>query len=415
MLVLVLLAGGLQGSAQEALRSSLTGQMALEAKRRRIAAGWGDVRWGSWRFDLNATLSLEVNDNVRYEEVEPRSDLIVRPGVSVAALYPVTDKNVLTLSSGLSYNAYLSHSDLNYFHVTPDSNLSFDVFVGNLLLNLHNRFHFTQEMADQPDARGSFNYGRLDNQVGLLGIWDLNRLVLAFNYDHQIYQVTEERYTFTDRTAELFSARLGWVFTPLSLTGVEVSWGWTDFNNEDPHQWARLNDLFHYSAGLFYEMPAGRFVQLRAGGGYVVYDPTTDLMAGRQGGERLDGSYLDVSVRHQLTRHIRYVLSAGRQVRSGWYAETLHAWYAQLTVSWDVIRGYSLITSATYERAREKGGSWFFVPEHFDRYAVGLAVWRRLGQKLGASLGYTHFVRDSNVYGRSFTQNRLVLTGTYTF
>ncbi|NGO38746.1 outer membrane beta-barrel protein [Limisphaera ngatamarikiensis] len=413
--VLAVATGAVTASGQEALRSSLTGQMALEAKRRRIAAGWGDLRLGAWRFDLNATLALELNDNIRYEEVNPRSDLVVRPGFAVAALYPVTEKNVLTLNSGISYNAFLTHPDLNYLHVSPDSNLSFDVFVGNLLLNFHNRFHYTQEVADQPDVRGSFNYGRLDNQSGLLAVWDLNKLVVAFNYDHQIYQSTDDRYRFTDRTAELFGLRVGWLVTPLTPVGLEFGVGWTDFNNEDPGLPIRLNDLFHYSAGLFYEMPAGRFIRLRAGAGYVVYDPTTDVMIGGRGGEPVDGVYADLSVQHQLTQHIRYVLSAGQQVRSGWYADALRSWYGNLTVSWNILRGYSLATSAGYERSEEEGGSWFVDPEVYDRYSVGVAIGKRLGPNLAASLGYSHIVRDSNIHWRSYTQNRLVLTGTYTF
>ncbi|MCX7866596.1 MAG: hypothetical protein N2438_05660 [Limisphaera sp.] len=410
-----LLAGVTATSAQEALRASLTGQQILEQKRRQIAAGWGDLRLGAWRFDLNASLALEANDNVRYEEVNPRSDLIVRPGFSVRALYPVTDKNVFTFSTGASYNAYLTHSDLNYLHVLPDSNLSFDVFVGNLLLNFHNRFHYTQELADQPDVRGRFNYGRLDNQVGVLGLWDLNKLVVSFNYDHQIYQVTEERYDFTDRTAELFGARVAWLVRPLTSLGLETGLGLIDYNNEDPSRPIRLNDLFHYSVGLFYEMPAGRFMQLRTGAGYVAYDPTTDVMPFGIGGDRMDGWYADLSLRHQITRRIQYVLSGGHQVRSGWYAETIRSLYGQLTVNWNVIRGYSLATSASYETAQEEGGSWFGVPEEFDRYTLGVAVGKRLGQKLGATLGYSYLARDSNVFGRSYTQNRLVLTAMYTF
>jgi len=413
--VLAVAAGAVTASGQEALRSSLTGQMALEAKRRQIAAGWGDVRLGAWRFDLNASLALEVNDNVRYEEVDPRSDFVIRPGFSIRALYPVTDKNVLTLNSGVTYNAFLTHSDLNYFHVSPDSNLSFDVFVGNLLLNFHNRFHYTQEVADQPDIRGSFNYGRLDNQLGVLAVWDMNKLVLAFNYDHQIYQATDERYRFTDRTAELFGFRLGWLVTPLTPVGLEAGVGLTDFNNEDPGLVIRLNDMLHYSVGLFYEMPAGRFIRLRAGAGYGVYDPTTDVMPGGRGGDPVDAVYADVSVQHQITRHIRYVLSAGHRMQSGWYAEALRSWYGNLTVSWNILRGYSLATSASYERTQEEGGSWFSDPEVYDRYSVGLAIGKRLGPNLGGSLGYSHIVRDSNVFRRSYTQNRLVLTGTYTF
>jgi hypothetical protein len=411
----LLTAGLTSGSAQEALRASLTGQLALEQKRRQIAAGWGDLRLGAWRFDLNASLALEANDNVRYEEIDPRSDLVVRPGFSVRALYPVTDKNLFTFSTGASYNAFLTHSDLNYLHVLPDSNLSFDVYVGNLLVNFHNRFHYTQELADQPDVRGRFNYGRLDNQVGVLGLWDMNKLVVSFNYDHQIYQVTEKRYDFTDRTAELFGARVAWLVTPLTPVGLEAGLGLTDYNNEDPSRPIRLNDLLHYSVGVFYEMPAGRFIQLRTGAGYVVYDPTTDVMPLGVGGERMDGWYADVSVRHQITRRIQYVLSGGHQVRSGWYAETLRSLYGQLTVQWNILRGYSLATSASYETAQEEGGSWFFVPEEFDRYTLGVAIGKRLGQKLGASLGYSYLVRDSNIFGRSYTQNRLVLTGVYTF
>jgi len=410
--VLLLLTGALLGPAvrgQEALRASLTGQMALEAKKRRIAAGWGDIRLGPVQVDLVGRMDVEASDNVWYRDESTDEDLIFRPGLTVRALYPVSEKNLLSFGAGLAYNKYLQNSELDYFHVAPDSDLAFDLYVGDFLINLHNRVYYTAEVANEASLSGVGRYGRFEDTVGALVVWDLNKLLLSFSADHQTYLATDEVYDYMDHTSELFGLRSAWLLTPVTPLGVELGLGTTDYSKD------LLDDMLHYSAGVFYEMPAGRFTSLRLGAGYVRYEPTTHSNTNLTSDEALDGFYADLTFQHRITQTMTYQLSAGREVRAGVYSQTLELIYARAWVTWNILRGYGLTTSFGYEDGQESGSVYAWQLEEFSRFSTGLTISKRLNEKLYTSLGYSFSQRESNVRRRDYAQNRLVLSVNYNF
>lgn len=394
--------------AQEALRASLAGQLALDAKKRRITAGWGDIRLGPVKMDLSTQLNVEAQDNVLYQETGAKSDLILYPSMTVRTLYPVTDKNLLTFGVGVGYAFHVENSELDYLFLTPDSDLSFDVYAGDFVINFHDRFHYTQEVASQPSISGRGGYGRFDNSLGTLVTWDLYKAVLQFNYDHLIYFATEKDLKYTDHSSELFGLRSAWLITPMTPLGLEFGFGTTDYDQD------LLNDMIHYSIGAFYEMPAGKFTSLRLATGYVIYEPTTDLNP-LLSSDSMNAFYADLSFEHRITKRITYTVSAGQQVTAGYYAQTLQYLYARASVSWNIIRGYGLVTSFGYENGEEAGRISGGDNENFDRFYVGASVNKRLSEKLSTSLGYYLYQRDSNFAGLDYTQNRLVLTVWYGF
>lgn len=394
---------------QEALRASLTGQKALDAKKQRIAAGWGDIRLGPVQMDLVGRLDLEASDNVWYRDEDTEEDLIFRPGLTARALYPISEKNLLSFGAGLAYNKYLQNSELDYFHVAPDSDLAFDLYVGDFLINLHNRIYYTAEVANEASLSGMGRYGRFEDTVGALAIWDMNKLLLSFNADYLTYLATDEQYDYVDHNSLLFGLRGAYLLTPVTPLGLELGYGTTDYSKE------LLNDMRHYSAGAFYEMPAGKFTSVRLGAGYVRYEPTSHSNTNLVGEGTLDGFYTDLTFRHRITQTITYELSAGREVRGGVYSQTLELYYARAWVAWNILRGYGLTTSFGYEDGEESGSVYYWQLEEFRRFTVGLAVSKRLGEKLYTSLGYSFSQRDSNVRRRDYTQNRLVLSVSYNF
>lgn len=418
LLVLAGLTSVWHATAQEALRASLAGQMALEAKRQRIASGWGDLRLGPVKLDLNSQLALSGSDNVRYREDDKDADLIVSPSINVRALWPVTEKNVLSFGAGIGYNKYFSNSDLDYLFITPGSDLTFDVYVGDFVINFHNRFHYTADVASQTSQPGQLggrqNYGYFDDQLGVLVLWDLNKAVVSLNYDHQIYFATTSIYDYTDHTSELFGLRTAWLITPVTPLGLEFGFGLTDYNQSPSTGLYKMNDLMQYSFGAFYEMPSGKLSSLRLAAGYVVYDPTTDVTT--TPATAMDAFYADLSFSHRVTERIRYTLALGQQVRSGLNAQTLRFAYARAHVNWNVFRGYSLGTSIGYEIGEESGGQAF--SEDFDRFYGTISVSKRLSADLSAGLSYSHYQRNSDgdysAY-RSYAENRLVLSVTYAF
>jgi len=65
-------------SAQEAIRASMAGQDAAEA-RKRAASEKFNVRLGPVSLRFQSMFEVEANDNARFEADHPQADLIFRP------------------------------------------------------------------------------------------------------------------------------------------------------------------------------------------------------------------------------------------------------------------------------------------------------------------------------------------------
>src|SRR5947209_11119813 len=117
--------------AQDAIRPSLAGEAAAEARRQSVEQIPYNLLLGPVRFRMSATMGVEYNDNINIAEVNKEEDFIFRPQIGLNMLWPITQLNTLRFDIGLGYNIYASHSENNTNSVllSPGSQLSFDVFV----------------------------------------------------------------------------------------------------------------------------------------------------------------------------------------------------------------------------------------------------------------------------------------------
>jgi hypothetical protein len=277
--------------------------------------------------------------------------------------------------------------------------------VGDFIINFHDRFHLTSDLASQPGLSGAPNYGSFDNSIGMLVTWDLNKAVLSLNYDHLIWFATKSDYNkIYDHSSDLVSLRAAWLVTPATPLGLEFGAGTTVYDQDI------LDDLFHYSFGAFYEVPAGQFSNLRLAVGYAIYDPTTHRNTNSPS-STMDAVYAELAWNHRITQHITYSISAGQQMQTGTFSELLKMYYARLIVRWDILHGYSLSTSFGYENGDQDYVSY---TEHFERYSAGITLSKQLSRKLSASLGYTFYDRLSDHAG-DYLENRLSLNISYNF
>ena len=79
--MLVLATGGL--FAQDAVRPSLAGQAASEARQEDVSRIPYNLLLGPVRVRVGATVGAEYNDNVNYAEVNEQDDFIITPSVSL--------------------------------------------------------------------------------------------------------------------------------------------------------------------------------------------------------------------------------------------------------------------------------------------------------------------------------------------
>ncbi len=188
--------------AQDAIRPSLAGEAAAEARRQSIDEIPYNLQAGPWKLRFSATLGVEYNDNVNLSEdgsaivrtaagpvlvtSEQQSDFIIHPQINVNALWPITQLNTFKLDLGLGYAFYLEHSeyDTNSLLISPGSQLAFDIFVGDFRINFHDRFSVEQDPVEEIGLSNVANYGHFENTVGVSVLWDLNAAVATIGYDH---------------------------------------------------------------------------------------------------------------------------------------------------------------------------------------------------------------------------------------
>ncbi len=383
---------------------SMAAQLAAEARQRAMATPHYNIKLGLWTARFEGDFAVEAVDNVQLTEDDTQADFILRPELRITSVWQVTDQNRLTLSSGFGYAKYFEVTELDHFFVTPGSDLSFNVFAGDVVINLHDRFSLSQEAYGQPSISGTGEFGRFQNTLGVQADWDLNKLLLTFGYDHENYIATTTEFEYLTHASELFFTQVGFAANPTAVVGLEVGGGLTDYDENV------LNDLTHFNVGVFSRYQVSDKLNLRLSGGYTIYtaddkNETTNSVTDA------DAVYGDLSVTHRLHSKFDYGVSVGRQIQLGIYSDTLDIFYARLHQTWNLLHKFNIRTSQFYEHAEESGTT----PETLDRFGAGLELGYQLTKKLSASARYDFIKKDSNFPRAGYTQNRLVLDLLYRF
>jgi hypothetical protein len=390
-------------TAQEALRVSLAGQDAAEARRRALSEGKFQVKMGPVSLRFTGRASAEATDNVRGSDSNPESDLILRPQVDTLAVWRVTDRNSLTFGLGIGYAKYLRTTEYDHLFITPDSDISFDLYVRDFAINFHDRFDYTSDVSADPTISGTGSLNRFENTAGVRVLWDLNKAIVSLGYDHHILRATESQFSYLDRSAELFSGGAGFQINPTFLLGLEYGGGLTDFNENI------LQDNQHFAVGPYARVQLTDYTSMRASAGYVRYFLDT---AGRTNAPSgTSAIYFDLSLRQRPGPKLTHTLAIGRRVQAGIQSDLLDLWYANYSADLLLLRKTSLATSLSFEHASLPGTQ----QETLDRYGFGLSLGRPITRHTSASLSYQLYFKDSDVENRGYLQNRLVLEVRYTF
>src|ERR1044071_9380465 len=79
--------------AQDAVRPSLAGEEAAEARHQSIEQIPYNLLAGPIRFRFSITTGVEYNDNINLSQINEQSDVIIRPQINVNAIWPITQLN----------------------------------------------------------------------------------------------------------------------------------------------------------------------------------------------------------------------------------------------------------------------------------------------------------------------------------
>ena len=423
-LIAPLLFAGSVIHAQDAVRPSLAGEAAAEARRQTLERIPYNLLVGPVRFRVSATAGLEYNDNINVADVETQEDFIFRPQVNFNALWPVTQLNTLRFDIGLGYAFYLDHSQYNTNGVllTPGSQLSFDVFVSDFRINFHDRFSLQQDPIGEPGLSNVADYGRFQNTAGVSVLWDLNKAVVTLGYDHYTFIATNDDFEYLNRNAEMLTGSISIAATTTTAVGLEGSYV---FNRYDLNV---LNDSNTFSIGAFVETQLTNYIKVRVAGGYqgISFDgdevrlgpfPDGFLPGGGnfltyQDSGDLSDYYLNLLISHRINAAITQRLAAGHESQLGVNSNYIKLNYVRHTATWNVINRTLLSTELFYEDAEDSGG---FIDEHLHRYGGALSIGYQLTRHVTLGARYQYTQKDSDVAFRDYRQNRISLDGTYSF
>jgi hypothetical protein len=236
--------------SQDAIRPSLAGEAASEARQQDIERIPYNLLVGPVRFRFSATVGVEYNDNINLSQHdEKQDDIIFRPQVNFDAIWPITQLNTLRLDLGIGYSAYVMHpsNDTNAILISPGSQIAFDIFVGDFRINIHDRMSLQQDPISEPTISNTADYGRFENTAGVSVLWDLNKVQATLGYDHYNFISTTNQFDYLNHNSEILSGSLSFAVASNTNIGLE---GTGVFTYYDQHV---LNDSTDGSGGAFLE------------------------------------------------------------------------------------------------------------------------------------------------------------------
>ena len=396
-------------TAQEALRSSLAGDAAAEARNLQLQSQPYTFKAGDFKLLVTPSLELDWNDNINLSRDNTEADFILIPSIALNASYPISTYNLLNLSVAFGYDKYIEHDKLSRWYLGSGSELSFDVYVKDFWINFHDRFQYSQDAAQEAAVAGSGSgsYGTFQNTAGLSGTWDLEDVTLTLGYDHQNTRSLSSQFNQMNNSSELVVARTGLQFNPKLTVGVEGTATFTTYDQ------AVLNDNQQYSAGIYGDWRPGSYFSVQPRVGYTIFE-SGQTSSSVKGGN-LASWYANLTLAHQVTDFLSYSLSAGHEITPGIQSDAIEDSYIRPSVDWNVIKDVTLQTSLFYEHGTEGGGQQASLLENnFDWYGGGLNLSYSLTKKVRISLNYLLTLRSSNVASREYTQNLVGLQITYT-
>jgi len=403
--------------AQDAVRPSLAGESASEARRQDIDRIPYNLLVGPVRFRFSATMGVEYNDNINLAETNEQDDIILRPQVNLNAMWPITQLNTLRMDIGLGYSLYLDHSNANTNGVliAPGSQLSFDIFVGDFRINIHERPSLQQDPVAELALSNVVDYGRFENVAGVSVLWDLNKALLTIGYDHYTYISTTSDFDYLNRNAEELFGSMSFAVTSTTSLGLEGTAVFTYYDDQ-----TILNDSTTYSIGAFVETQLSSYLKVRVAGGYQWIDfdhnfvnlNVMGFLIPFQDKKDLSDWYANILISHRINSTIKQTLSAGHENQLGVNSNFITLNYIRHTISWNIIRNTLLSTEFFYEDADDSGG---FIDEHLDRFGGAITIGYQLTPHVTLGARYQYTQKDSDVFLRDYTQNRFSVDGTYSF
>jgi len=390
--------------AQEALFRSLEADRSTQQLRAQLENLPYTVRYRDLRILVSPAASIEWNDNINISENAPKSDFIFTPSTSFHLSHPIGAANLLTVDIGVGYSKYLQNTDLDRMIISPGSSLSLNMMIGDVLVNVHDRFSYRLDPVVSGAVSGVSEFGGIDNSAGISGYLALDRGSVQIGYDFVKSISANTQFSYLDRSSHQFVARGGVHVHPAVTVGIEASASPTLYDQ------GIFNDSVAYSAGTYADWILTEHLKVTPRAGYTIY--TFEENAFGYLPEQFNAIYYGVSLDHQLSTLWTYSISLSNQVRPGVNSNVNEVFSAEIRNTFLFIRNLPLNLTLLYEDGREAAGPTVDV---YTRWGVDFHASYELTTNASLALGYGYYTKDSDLALRDYAQNRVTLVFNYRF
>lgn len=412
-IAVVFVAMGVSLEAQESLRYSQAGREYAEA-RLMIPKSRYNLKLGEFYVNLQSRLRLEYDSNIYLREINVEDDFIVSPEIKVMTYYPLSRLNALRLDVTAGYRKYIEHgeADSNFLNIMPSSAFNFDIFIGDLRLNIHDFFGFASVpvSAVNRDIAGyaKANFGRFTNRLGLFGIWDLNDMWFAFGGDWIMNRAMfdgSDIFNYTDNDQYTSFARLGFNITPTFNAGVEATATWTE------HKGNFSNNSMNYSVGPFFDLRLSDYFGIRGEAGITGYSFDT-------GARNLDKDdsladwYAKFTFEHEVNQFLSHTLQIGREISIGYDTNYYKQYFARAEQTWKLIKDLNIGTNQFIEWTDPSDGPF---GEESVRWGAGIHFGYQLTKQDNLKWGYEYMEKDSKLFLRDYVRHLVFIEWLHRF
>lgn len=381
-----------------------------------------NLRFGPVFVDIIGTFGLEYNDNINTSEVDPIEDFILQPGVSFGLKWQMNENTELDLNLGLEYWHYLSESDLNEFDnqlgLTPNTEVSFRVLLGDLVFRVYDRLQYSFDSADSvivdpvtgdvidsdPEA-----FTRFNNVLGVQSEWFIYDTIFSGQLSREDVYSPDDVFSYVNRVQYKAALNVERALAANFLVGTGISYSTVDFD-EDIN-----NDGDIFTVGPYFEWQITEVISLYGGIAWNQWDYDQGALSDTTifgNDSELDDYTWMVRLSHIVNDVYNHKLEWYRSANVSNTANYNVVDGIRYTASYNLTPRVRLDGAVGYEESDSSGG---FVNDDFDRWIAGLSTELVLGPRLTAEVGYRYIEKDSEATFQSYEQNQFRIFFKYDF
>jgi len=389
--------------------------------RAQDAPGTGNtptMQLGPVKINITGSFEVEFNDNINFSRTNRVYDIILRPGLTVAANDVLNDNNTLALQLGIAWDEYLIHNNLssysNFADISPDSKLAYTIRLPPFTFSVYDSFNYsvqpTDSLAFNP-ATGQVltnvrDFGRFMNQIGASVDLDMNRVVpYAGIYRYDVFPIQSE-FDFLRRWQYTASVGVRYDINPKLQAKLDANY---TLNYYKVHL---ENDSSSWYIGGTLSGTVGSTLTLNGTLGFTGYNFKSN---GSNGDNTQPETYTgSLSASQKLSNNIQHTFTLTRASNYGYVSNTLAVDRVDYKIEYQHFLLPLMVGTLElyYEQGDDSGG---LAPETYKKYVITPSVNYKLTKRSEWYASYQFTQKFSNFSERNYYQNQIIIGFRYNF